>query len=205
MTQVPRAGSRLRGDDGAVMVEAALLTPLLVFILFGTLEFGLAFRTFLTTSNAASAGTRMAAIQGNRIQADFEILQAVRKASTAISVDDIQYVVIFKASGPNMPVPTACKTASQNIGTTAAPLAGSCNRYLPSDLKLATMPVTWTCGSGPMVNYCPPTRKIGLNDPPDFLGVFIETKHKWITGLFGSEITMSDTSITRLEPQRLTS
>jgi Flp pilus assembly protein TadG len=187
------------------MVEAALLTPILVFILFGTLEFGLAFRTFLTTSNASSAGARMASIQGNRLQADFEILKAIRGASTAIAIDDIQYVVIFKASGPNMAVPAGCKTASQNVGTTAAPLAGSCNRYLPADLKLAAMPGTWTCSVGPMVNYCPPTRKVGLNDPPDYLGVYIETKHNWITGLFGSSITMSDTAITRLEPQRLQS
>ncbi len=38
---------------------------------------------------------------------------------------------------------------------------------------------------------------------PDYVGVYVEITHKWITGLFGSSIKMSDTSVTRLEPQKL--
>ena len=45
----------------------------------------------------------------------------------------------------------------------------------------------------------------GPNSPPDFLGVWIEVKHSWVTGLFGSSITLNQRVIVKLEPKALSS
>ena len=46
---------RQDNERGAALVEMALVTPLLVLLVFGILEFGLAFRDRLTVSNATSS------------------------------------------------------------------------------------------------------------------------------------------------------
>jgi len=46
-------------DAGAELVEYALLAPLLLLILFGMADFGLAFQAYEVVSNAAREGARM--------------------------------------------------------------------------------------------------------------------------------------------------
>jgi Flp pilus assembly protein TadG len=49
-------------EDGAAAVEFALLLPLLVLLLFGLIQFGLAFNTRIQATNAAREGARMAVV-----------------------------------------------------------------------------------------------------------------------------------------------
>jgi hypothetical protein len=51
-----------RGQDGAAAVEFALLLPLLVLLLFGFIQFGLAFNTRIQATNAAREAARQAVI-----------------------------------------------------------------------------------------------------------------------------------------------
>ena len=51
-----------RGEDGAAAVEFALLLPLLVVLLFGFIQFGIAFNTRIQATNAAREGARMAVV-----------------------------------------------------------------------------------------------------------------------------------------------
>ena len=51
-----------KGQDGAAAVEFALLLPLIVLLLFGIIEFGLAFNTRIQATNAAREGARMAIV-----------------------------------------------------------------------------------------------------------------------------------------------
>ncbi|MDI6815909.1 MAG: pilus assembly protein [Actinomycetota bacterium] len=52
----------IRNDVGASSVEFAIILPVLVMILFGIFEFGLAYRDYLAITHAAREGARMAAI-----------------------------------------------------------------------------------------------------------------------------------------------
>ena len=218
------ARARLRGDDGSVLAEAALMTPLFILLLFGVLEFGGAFRDYLTLANGSLAGTRQAAIQGNAADADWNIIQAVKKSMNAMPLWEINKVVVYRLSPiganpgagqclttvcPTAPVPASCLSSINGV-------AGVCNVYGPTELadNSATVPATWnTCPVTPSQTYpasffCPTTRNVlapsanNVNGP-DYVGVYVEITHKWITGLFGSSIKMSDTSVTRLEPQKL--
>jgi hypothetical protein len=201
-----RTGSaRFHGDAGAVLIEAALVTPVFVLLIFGIVEWGGAFRDYLTLSNGTSAGARTASIQGSAMQADWELLQAIKRQTAAMPRGQIQMIVVFKASGPSSVLPEACKTSGQTVGSAANPGAGSCNRYSLSDLNLTSMPSSWSCTSGPTRHYCPTARKTAVNDPPDYLGVYIEARHPFVTGLFGDGVTLSSTTITKLEPNRVSS
>ena len=51
-----------RDQDGAAAVEFALLLPLLVLLLFGMIEFGLAFNTRIQATNAAREAARRAVV-----------------------------------------------------------------------------------------------------------------------------------------------
>jgi Flp pilus assembly pilin Flp len=51
-----------RDEDGAAAVEFALLLPLLVLLLFGLIEFGLAFNKRIQATNAAREAARMAVV-----------------------------------------------------------------------------------------------------------------------------------------------
>jgi len=216
--------SRFHGDTGSVIAEAALLTPLFITLLFGVLEFGGAFRDYLTLGNGSLAGTRQAAIQGNAADADWNIVQAVKKSVSAMPLSQINKVVIFRlrpvlsspgpgecltSACPTSPVPSTCLSAIQGV-------ANVCNVYGPTELAVisATVPATWNTCPGPPSQtypasfYCPTTRNVLAPSPtnsagPDYVGVYVEITHPWITGLFGSSIKMSDTSVTRLEPQKL--
>ena len=55
-------GVSSREQDGAAAVEFALLLPLLVLLLFGFIQFGLAFNTRIQATNAAREAARQAVV-----------------------------------------------------------------------------------------------------------------------------------------------
>ena len=59
---------KLRGEEGAAAVEFAIVVSLLFVILFGIMEFGLAFFELQNLRSAAREGARTAAVNGNRTE-----------------------------------------------------------------------------------------------------------------------------------------
>jgi len=51
--------TRLRAEHGAELIEMALVTPLLLMMLAGIFDFGLAFRSWEALTNAAREGARV--------------------------------------------------------------------------------------------------------------------------------------------------
>jgi Flp pilus assembly protein TadG len=203
------------------MVEAALITPLFIFLLFGTLEFGGLFRDYLTLNDATASAARAAAIAGNDANADFQILQGIKSGTNALSKTGIKKIIVYKATTSATGVPANCKALTSN-GTIAVGISGGtnpCNVYAGSNLNtpenqgFANCSATATAGPPAMppslqLNWCPTTRKFAAkstngNGPPDFVGVYIEFEHKWFTGLFGEKFTLTSTTVTRLEPSSL--
>ncbi len=87
--------SRAKEQHGAEMVEAAIVLPILLVLLFGILGFARAYNTYQTMTRAAREGARFAvaptcAMCGNTPPADSEILTVVNAALTASSLDPTQ-------------------------------------------------------------------------------------------------------------------
>jgi Flp pilus assembly protein TadG len=58
------APTSTRSEKGQAMVEFALVAPLLLVLVFGIIQFGIAYNNALTLSNAVRAGARAAIVSG---------------------------------------------------------------------------------------------------------------------------------------------
>ncbi len=185
-----------RGERGAAIVEAAIGTVLVLTMLFGVIEFGLAFKDYLSMSAAVRDGGRVATTQGSSTLTDFLVIRTVKQRMPAVATGNILRIVVFKATGPSSTIDSvnaACKTAS---------VTNVCNSYGPTDF---TRPSTDFTGATPSPDrYWPPAnRKDTLAGPPDYVGVWVQISHKGITGFLRLSDNYSDDVVMRIEPATL--
>lgn len=195
----PRLRPRPSGPGrGAVLVEMALVAPLFFGIIFFIFELGLLFRDSLTTDNASRVAARAASSQGRNPDADFFVLQAAAHGLSAIGLENLEYVVVFKASGPGDTLPPGCRTSSQQ---------DLCNHYKPADIFASLDTVdgsdagNFRCGSLDS-GWCPATRETQASVGPDYIGVHIETRHRYVTDFFSGPTELGSTTVMRIEPDR---
>ena len=199
---------RAQGDRGAALVEAALITPVFALLLFGIIEFGLTFRDYLTVANASRDGTRAASAFGDDTYADYNVLQVIRQSTKGFRPNEIRRVIIFDAGGvggsvlsPSHPA-YACLNASTGINNV-------CNVYGASALSLPKS--SFGCRSDMSLDryWCPAAlngqdgRETRASVGPDYIGVYVQTRHNFITGLFGPGLNLEDELVMRIEPQDL--
>jgi len=53
-----------RSDDGAELIEMAIVLPLLLLLFFGMVDFGFMFQRYVVLTNAAAEGARVASLPG---------------------------------------------------------------------------------------------------------------------------------------------
>ena len=188
--------TRQRSERGAALIEAALVTPVFLLIVFFILEMGLLFRDSLTTDNASREGARAASTRGNEADADYFVLRTVEHGLEAMGLQRLQYVVVFKATGPNETLPASCAVASQ---------ADLCNRYTAADFfaelddAAGNDTGNFRCGTRDS-SWCATTRETSLSAGTDFIGIHVQTRHDFITGMFAGGNDLGETTILRLEP-----
>lgn len=78
---------RLRDDRGAAAVELALVLPILVVLLFGMVEFSLAYNTLTSLNHAAREGVRELAVTRDGAKA----LTAAAGALDTVSASKVQF------------------------------------------------------------------------------------------------------------------
>lgn len=193
--------ARSRGDRGAALVEAALVTPIFLLIIFAIFEFGLLFRSYLTTTTASSEAARAASVASGGPTADYLILQSMAHGLAPQDVDNMIRMVVYDATGPDTPVPTRCLSG---------PVTDLCNYYTPPLVDLPYLDenghrtVHWGCGVDSVDKFfCPMDRDTSVEPPgPGYVGVYVETRHQYITGFFGQERILRETTVVRVEPGR---
>ena len=67
---------RANGERGGAAVEAAIVLPLLVLIVFGIIEFGRGYNANLTITHAAREGARVLALGGTEAEATQTVIDA---------------------------------------------------------------------------------------------------------------------------------
>lgn len=171
------------------MVEMAVILPLLLLLVIGSIEFGLLFHERLTIASAASSAARTGATMGIREEADYAILQAL-EAGLYEQVDPsvIIRVDIFKAD----PI-TGGKT-------------GFYDRYLYQPLATTCKwsPCPDVAEDGPLGTWVPSTRDNTLDEGGgglDVLGVEIIYHHTAVSGFIpGMDRDLTERALVRLEP-----
>ncbi|MFQ5878691.1 MAG: TadE/TadG family type IV pilus assembly protein [Dehalococcoidia bacterium] len=129
------AGRRRRGrEDGQSLVELALVLPIFLLLLFGIVDFGMGFQSWITVTNSSREGARLGAVG-----ADSAAIEA-RVRQTADSLDQAQLsVAVTNAGGP--PGESVVVEASYNYSF-ITPLSS-----IASLVSGGTLPATLTLSS----------------------------------------------------------
>jgi len=88
-------GSKGSGDRGQSLVEFALILPLFLVIVFGIVDFGMAFHSYITVTNAAREGARLGVVQATEAQ----ITDKVYAASDLNDEDTNMTITVTNAQG----------------------------------------------------------------------------------------------------------
>ena len=189
----PRTGR----ESGSATVEAALVTPVVFLLIFGVIEFGWALHDKMTVASVGYVGARVASTQGSDSLADYQTLRAAAKVAAALPPSKIDYIVVFKASGPTDAVPSACTSGTSQTGL--------CNVYVAADLSAPS--TAFGCGTDAKDRFwCPSTRKVAElqsnGGPPDHVGVWVKARHDSVATVFGSGYTFTDSVVLRIEARR---
>ncbi len=89
---------KARGDRGAMLVETAMVLPILILLIFGIVEFGRAYNTQITLTHSAREGVRELAITQDPGQA------ATTAKNAATSLDPAQISVTTTTCTVGSPV-----------------------------------------------------------------------------------------------------
>jgi hypothetical protein len=191
---------RARGDRGAALVEAAFITPVFALLIFGMLEFGLAFRDYLTVANVSRDSARAASAYGDDLYADYNIIQVVRQSSKGFRPNEIRRLVVFDAGSVEGDITQTSHPAHACLTATIG-IDGVCNVYDSGDMALAKS--NFGCKSNQDLDrfWCPSSREVRASGPPDYIGVYVNARHDFITGLFGPGMNLTDVLVMRIEPQ----
>ncbi|MFV1962291.1 MAG: TadE/TadG family type IV pilus assembly protein [Acidimicrobiia bacterium] len=206
------ARSGTKDQRGTALIEMAIAAPLLILLVFGILEFGLAFQDRLTVSNGTQSAGRVAAALGNAEDADIATLQAVEQSLGLLANSGegvIKHVQIWRSDGSGNPL-SPCVSPGNG--------GPNCNWYEYKPLTLCR----WQPCPDPAVSgysygggFLPVDRDVTLNDTGpnpglDIVGVTVLFSHDWITGVLPMpDVTCeadgtkcwADTALFRLEPQ----
>ncbi len=88
-----RTRTYLQDQRGQTMTEFALVLPLLVMLLFGVIQFGIAFNNYITLTDAVRAGARKGAVSRHTTNPAAGTVQQVKNAATDLKPADLQISV----------------------------------------------------------------------------------------------------------------
>jgi Flp pilus assembly protein TadG len=181
-----RAGTRTTGERGAAAVEAAIVTPLVMALLFGIIELGFIFKDYVAVGGAVRAGVRIAS--ANPRTSTFASLAAGNVARTggAMNLRDVQQMWVYKVD----------TITDKPIGFTDFANCTVCVKFR-WDTGTRAFVVTSDNWPASTQNACS-SRSLG--GPPDRIGVYVQLKHDAFTGLVFDTMKISEASILTLEP-----
>jgi Flp pilus assembly protein TadG len=195
-----RRRKRVLGDRGASAVEAAIVTPVIMVLLFGIIELGFVFKDYLAVAGAVRAGVRTAS--ANPRTATFAQVAANKVAQTggAMNFSDVKELWVYKvAPTGNKP---CISTTLPCVGRSDFGDCAVCVKFRWDSGTNAFVPITngdtWPSTSQ---NAC----SLSIGGPLDRIGVYLSLKHDPITGLVLQTIYISEASILSLEPMPVSS
>jgi hypothetical protein len=201
---------RVRGERGAVALEAALTLPILLMILLGIIEFTFLMRDHAVVVSDTRLAARIASTGANAGQGVCETgasappcvpasvpalaqqaADAIQRAGSAMPVDQIQYLLVYKANAQGFPgadgnttMPADCSGVSNCVKFVWRP-ALNVFRYNSGSWDPKTISACFP-GTG--------TQTL------DRVGIQLVAQHKNFTGLFGSTLTLDDHAVMNFEP-----
>lgn len=164
-------------ERGAALVEFAFIAPLFFLVVFGGIEIGLMFRSYLALESTSRSVARVASIERDDPMADEAVLNRIDQLVAPLQ-GDVTHVIIYKADALDSELPAGCETGSQ---------VGVCTTYVVTDGDVAM-------GA--------PSGGIGWNSTTrnefDNVGIHIIFEYTYATGFFDT-LTLSSTTVEVIE------
>ena len=175
-------------------VEAAIIFPLLIVLVFGIIEFSLILRDYVSLNSLVRTGTRVAATlprldpattvpTGQDLAA--VVVDSMNQAGNALPRNTFEELWVYQANDQGFPLGTSGFTScTTNCVIYRANTAGDFVRVTDTGAPF------WDWESQ---NACP-------NSNIDSVGVWLRVRHDGITGLFFNDISISDFAVSNFEP-----
>ena len=198
--------SRRRDSErGAVAIEAALVTGVVLAMIFGIIEMAFLMRDYVGVTSAVRVGARAAstgAAAGPCFADPADVVpcpangvpelaqraaDAIASGRTVLPEDAIDYVMVYKANSAGFPGSATSMPALSGCATECVAY-----RWYPSQNRFRYAQGSW---DSRQLNGCAESPT-----PLDAVGVHIEVNHEWLTGIFGESMDLSDHSVMSFEP-----
>ena len=122
-----RGRNRSLGDRaGQALAEFTLVLPVLILLVFGIIEFGLAFRTHQIVTNSAREGARTAVIPSTDSD---DTIAAVRSRLDNSGLDSAEADIILRCTNPDTGVTTEGEGICTSTGHETEVEVGYCHRF----------------------------------------------------------------------------
>jgi hypothetical protein len=203
-----RPAPRLSGDGGSVVVEAAIVLPLLLVLAGGIIDFGLGLRAQTVLQTAVRNAARGGAAAVSDPTADILILSTLQAGVSGFSSLDIDKVIVYESPTSGL-APPACTGLEPN-NLTATGITNVCNIYSAQQMNVAANTpgsfvranTSGACTSGWDRFWCPRTmRTASLTGTVDGLGVWVRANYTPYTDVFSTgDIVLTDYIVMNLEP-----
>jgi Flp pilus assembly protein TadG len=179
--------TRRERERGAVLVETAIILPVVIMITFGLIEFSSAYQSAAIASSSARSAARTASAEAKLPTFATDAAAAAATALKTIPASEPVEMWVYKANLQGYP--------GLDGNTSFATCTTKCIKY------------QWVQGTRSF-NTTSPTGSGWLASDQeacnvsqwDSVGVFIKLRHKYLTRLFGSTIDLTDHAVFRLEP-----
>src|SRR5215207_3489410 len=148
--------TRLGSEDGASLVEFALVLPVLVVLLFAMLDFGKAFNYWIDETHLANEGARWAVVNRNpgggslqQYLVDQATTDELRNGGTASVANPAEVCISFPSGTSNVGDPVLVTVSAtynwlpiigNRIGTVQTTITGS------SHMRLEAVPTNYSAG-----------------------------------------------------------
>ena len=183
---------RRNNDTGAVAVEAAFIFPVFVLILFGIIEFSLFLRDHVALSAAVRSGARTASAEPRMDTFATDAASAVLRAGTGMPFSSVQEMWVYEANPLGYPANVGqgqlARNSSANTFTTCT---SNCLVFTYSDSTFTQTAGEWDEAE---INACP--GDIDMSN----VGIYIRANHRFVTGMFGTSVTITNHAVLRFEP-----
>jgi len=79
----------IKNEKGASAVEFALILPILIILVFGIVQFGIAYNNYIALTHATREGARLAAVNMDEILGIEEFENRIKESAPSVSIESI--------------------------------------------------------------------------------------------------------------------
>jgi hypothetical protein len=204
------AHRRTLGERGAALVEAAFVFPLAMCLVLGIIEYGMQLKDANSVAASTRSGARTASAEARQATYPTDAAAAVAKTLQALPNTAPQELWIYRAGPQGFPCSTGSVKGADTLSGSTWTYNGcpsestnfsACGQCVKFTWDTSVSPPRWT-QSG--TNTWPSTDQNACQAQANSVGIYLKAKHDLITHWFdwvaGSQITLSDHTVMRLEP-----